>query len=299
MPAINIPTIPAKTIVTRVQGSYNWFSVDYNMNIYRGCPHGCIYCDSRSDCYRNFDFGTVKAKADALRIIRNELRRKVRTGVIATGAMSDPYNPHEQELRLSRNALELINAFGFGVSIATKSPLAARDADILQDIKAHSPAMVMFSVTTADDKLCKLLEPDVACSSERFDALEQLACAGIFCGVLMMPILPFINDTPENITGILHRAKDAGAAFVYPSFGVSLRSGNREYFYHHLDSHFPGLRQMYASRYGNMYQCHSPHNRKLWATFMSTCEQLGLLHRMDDINKRLRTGYADRQLRFM
>ncbi|MCL2673993.1 MAG: radical SAM protein, partial [Defluviitaleaceae bacterium] len=200
-------TVPAKTIVTRVKKPSSWFGAEYNMNIYRGCSHGCIYCDSRSECYRNFDFDTVKVKEDALRIIRDELRKKAKSGVIGTGAMSDPYNPLEQELQLTRHSLELINAFGFGVAIDTKSPLVTRDIDILQDIKQHSPVIVKLTVTTDDGGLCKKLEPNVATSSERFAAIKTLSDNGIYAGVLMMPILPFINDTDENISAIVTNAK--------------------------------------------------------------------------------------------
>ena len=295
----SIVTIPAKTLVSRVSRPADWFGADYNMNIYRGCSHGCIYCDSRSDCYRNTDFDTVKVKEDALRIIRDELRRKVQTGVISTGAMSDPYNPLEQELRLTRNALELINAFGFGVGIATKSPLVARDIDILQDIKAHSPVIVKLTITTADDGLCKKLEPGAASSSERFAALKRLAAAGICVGVLMMPILPFINDTEENIRRLLTMAKSAGAVFVYPSLGMTLRSGNREYYYEQIDRLFPGVKQRHIARYGERYNCTSPQAKKLWAAFKSGCEELGLLYDMRDITRRYKTGYGDRQLNFL
>ena len=291
-------TIPAKTIVTRVKSPSAWFGAEYNMNIYRGCSHGCIYCDSRSDCYKNTDFATVKLKEDALRIIRDELRRKVQKGVICTGAMSDPYNPFERELLHSRNALELINAFGFGAAIATKSPLVARDADILQDIKKHSPVIVKITITTADDGLCKMLEPGAEPSSERFAALEKLASAGICAGVLMMPILPYVNDTEENVSRILASAKSSGAAFVYPSFGMTLRSGNREYYYEQIDKMFPGLKQRYASRYGNRYICNSPRARKLWAVFKSECDRLGLLYDMRGIISRYRMGYEGRQLSF-
>jgi len=291
-------TIPAKTIIARVKRPADWFGAEYNMNIYRGCSHGCIYCDSRSDCYRNVDFDTVKVKDNALRIIRDELRRKVRSGVIATGAMSDPYNPLEQQMRLTRNALELINAFGFGVAIDTKSALVARDTDVLQDIKVHSPVIVKLTVTTSDDALCMMLEPNVASSSERFAALKKLTDAGIYAGVLMMPLLPFINDTEENITQILVSAKSAGAGFVYPALGMTLRSGNREYFYEQLDRLFPGLRQRYIEHYGDRYNCSSPRTKKLWAAFKAGCEELGLLYNMGDIISRSRVGYKERQLSF-
>ena len=289
-------TVPAKTIITRTKKPADWFGAEYNMNIYRGCSHGCIYCDSRSECYRNTDFDIVKVKEDALRIIRDELRKKAKSGVIGTGAMSDPYNPLEQELQFTRHSLELINAFGFGVAIDTKSPLVTRDIDILQDIQRHSPVIIKMTVTTADDVLCSKLEPNVALSSERFAAIKTLADNGIYTGILMMPILPFINDTDENITAIVSKAKDAGARFILPSFGMTLRQGNREYFYEQLDQLFPGLSTKYAARYGNKYVCTSPYARKLWSNFRTQCDELGLLYRMRDIIKHYRMGYAEKQL---
>ena len=288
------PTIPAKTIVHKTKGS--WFGADYNMNIYRGCSHGCIYCDSRSDCYKNTDFDIVKAKENALQIIRDELRRKAVSGVITTGSMSDPYNPAECELKLTRHSLELINAFGFGVGIFTKSNLVVRDIDVLQDIKAHSPTTVNITVTTADDELCKKVEPNVAASSERFEALRNLAESGIFCGVLLMPVLPFINDTEENIIQILRRTKEAGGRFVYPAFGMTLRQGNREYYYDQLDKQFPGMdiKERYIKRYGLRYHCPSPKAKKLWALFTAECERLGLLYDMKAITLHMKSGYGNR-----
>ena len=288
-------TIPAKTIVCRTKDS-GWFGADYNMNIYRGCPHGCIYCDSRSTCYQNTDFDRVKAKENALQIIRDELRRKVKTGVISTGSMSDPYNPLEEKHKLTRNALELINAYGFGVAIATKSALVCRDANILRDIQSHSPVLVKVSITTADEGLQKIIEPGASGTAERFAALKALAEKGICCGVLLMPVLPFLNDSEENVIEILERAKAAGASFVYPAFGMTLREGNREHYYQALDRHFPGLKETYIKRYGQRYSCPSPKAKKLWELFAARCEQLGILYNMKAITGRYRMGYGDGQL---
>ena len=289
-------TIPAKTIVTKTKKPAAWFGADYNMNIYRGCCHGCIYCDSRSDCYRNPDFSTVKAKDNALQIVRDDLRRKVKTGVIATGAMSDPYNPFEKNEKLTRNSLELINAFGFGVAIDTKGSLVTRDIDILKDIGTHSPVIVKISITADDDTLSKIIEPGAATSSERFIALKKLSDAGIFCGVLMMPILPFINDTEENITAIVNEAKKAGAKFIYPAFGVTMRQGNREYFFEQLDKYFPGYKEKYISKYRNNYVCTSPKARKLWSLFTMLCKHNNILYDMKDITYAYKRPYENEQL---
>jgi len=287
--------IPAKTIVTKTKTSA-WFGTDYNMNIYRGCSHGCIYCDSRSDCYRIEAFDQVRAKEDALRIIRNDLARKVLTGVIGTGAMSDPYNPFEAELKLTRHALELINAFGFGAAITTKSPLVTRDMDVLCDIKQNAPVLIQLSVTTADDRLSKQIEPHVAPSSERFAAIRKLSDAGLYTGILLMPTLPFLTDTEENILEIVRLGKESGARFIFPAFGVTLRSGQREYFYHKLDQSFPGLKEKYIKRYGDRYNCSSPKAKQLYAVFAEACHKLGLRYRMPQIIQDYKRGYAIDQL---
>lgn len=270
------------------------------MNIYRGCCHGCIYCDSRSECYRIDDFDTVRAKENALEIIRNDLRRKVRSGVVGTGAMSDPYNPFEEQLELTRHALELINAYGFGAAIATKSPLIARDIDVLSEIKAHSPVLVKVTVTAADDALASLVEPRVASSSQRLAAIEQLSSAGIFTGILLMPVLPFLEDNPKNVRAIVRRAKESGARFIYPAFGMTLRQNQRAWYYARLDELFPekGLRQRYEARYGERYNCVSPRAKELFTLFAGLCDEAGLLYRMRDIVFAYKQGYGDSQLSF-
>jgi len=278
-----VQTVPAKTIVHNNKSPDSWFGLDFNMNIYRGCSHGCIYCDSRSNCFQVTDFDVVKMKENALQIIRDDLRRKTKTGVVGTGSMSDPYNPLERELNLTRNSLELMNAFGFGVSLITKSPLVTRDIDVLKDINTHSPVIVQFSITAADDKLCRKIEPNVSVASERFEALAMLAQNGIFCGVAINPTLPYITDSEDNIKKLLQMAKDAGAKFVYTFMSLTLRPGSREYYYDHLDKHFPGVREQYVKRYGNYKYCNTPNAKKLWSVFAAECERLGLLYDMKAI----------------
>jgi DNA repair photolyase len=292
MPAME--DLPAKTLVTPTK-DHQWFGTDYNMNIYRGCSHGCIYCDSRSLCYQIENFDQIRAKADALRIIRDDLLKKRRRGVIATGAMSDPYNPAEAELRLTRNALELINAFRFGVAIDTKGTLVVRDAGILRDIQEHSPVIVKITITSAEDELCALVEPRAPRSSERFAALRALRDAGVYAGVLMMPILPFIEDTEENLLTIARKARESGARFVYPAIGMTLRAGNREYFYQQLDAHFPGIKEKYIKRYGERYNCTSPKAQKLWKVLSEECARLELRHEMRDIIIDYKRGYTAKQ----
>jgi DNA repair photolyase len=289
--------IPAKTIVTSRKNT-SWFGTEYNMNIYKGCSHGCIYCDSRSDCYQIKDFDTVRAKENATDIIREELRHKTKTGVIGTGSMSDPYNPYEEQYELTRQALDLINTYHFGVAIATKSALIERDIDILTKIKAHSPVICKITITAIDDKLSQTIEPGVHTTSKRLEAIRKLSEAGIFTGVLMMPLLPYLTDTSENVYTILHQAKECGARFIYPLFGLTLRSGQREFFYQKLEQYFPEqkLKDNYIHLYGSSYVCHSPKERELSSLFKTECEKLGLLYRMEDIIKAYRKDYEYRQL---
>jgi len=292
-------TVPAKTILQKNKTS-DWFGNDYNMNLYRGCCHGCIYCDSRSECYRVENFDTVHAKENALVILRDELRRKVRSGVIGTGAMSDPYNPFEEKELLTRHSLELISAYDFGVTVITKSPLITRDIDVYKEIADHSPVLCKMTVTTADDELCKLIEPNVAVSSERFSALAKLSDSGIFTGITLMPILPFINDTQDNIRRIVRTAHECGVRCVYPFFGVTLRTNQREHFFNMLDKIFPdsGLREQYIKRYANRYECVSPNVKKLQKLFTEECERFGILYNMKSIISAYKTGYGDMQLSF-
>ena len=287
--------IPTKTIVTQPK-KHNWFGTDYNMNIYRGCSHGCIYCDSRSLCYRIENFDTVRTKQDALRIIRDDLLKKRKRGVIATGAMSDPYNPYEKELKLTRNALELINAYRFGVAVATKSTLIVRDSNILKDIQENSPVLVKMTITTADDNLCKIIEPNAPVSSERFEAVKTLNSNGVYAGILMMPILPFIEDTEENILSIIQKAKESGARFIYPAIGMTLRTGNREYYYEKLDQYFPGIKEKYIKRYDIRYNCTSPKVKKIWNIFTEECNRLEIRYQMKDIVIDYKRGYTAKQL---
>ncbi|MDD3598970.1 MAG: radical SAM protein [Firmicutes bacterium] len=288
--------IPAKTIISGYSEGNLWFGDNYNMNIYKGCCHGCIYCDSRSECYRIDDFDQVRAKDNALALIARELRSKRRKGVVGTGAMSDPYNLYEKEYRLTRGALELIDANGFGASIATKSDLVTRDIDVLSSIKTHSPVLVKITVTTADDELCRKVEPRAPVASRRFSAIRQLAARGIFTGILLMPVLPFIEDNEENVVSIIRLAGEAGARFIYPSFGVTLRQNQREWYYSKLDEHFPGLRQKYVKQFGNAYECPSPKAKELWQVFRAECDRLGILHEMEDIIEVYRKPYRINQL---
>lgn len=291
--------IPAKHILLRSK-STAWFGTDHTVNLYRGCCHGCLYCDSRSDCYRNPDFDRVTAKADALRILRDELARKVRPAFIAMGAMSDPYNPFEEELLLTRHALELIDAYDCGVSVDTKSDLIVRDIDLYQSIQAHSPVICKLTITTVDEDLAAKVEPRAPSPARRLAAIRSLAQAGLFCGVLLMPVLPFLEDRHEQVLAVVDRSADAGAKFIYSGFGVTMRQGQREYFLRELDRAFPGehLSRRYLARYGDRYRCPSPRARELWEVFAARCRERGLLYQMPHIVSAATRGYGDRQLTF-
>ena len=290
-------TVPAKHLLHRNR-STEWFGTDHTMNLYRGCCHGCLYCDSRSDCYRIEGFDTVRVKADALRIFRDDLARKVRPAFISMGSMSDPYNPFERELELTRHALELIDTYSCGTAIATKSPLITRDMDILASIQAHSPVICKVTVTTTDDALAAKIEPHAPPPSHRLQALEELSKAGIFSGVLLMPVLPFVEDSAENVLSVVDSAARAGARFVYAAFGVTMRDGQRDYFLNGLDRAFPGMGERYRRRYGSRYYCSSPRAKELWQLFSARCKELGLLYEMRHIISAATRGYGDRQLSF-
>ena len=291
----NIPEIPAKTIISGYSDG-GWFASNYNMNIYKGCSHGCIYCDSRSECYQIKDFDTVRAKENALAVIERDLKSKRRKGVVITGSMSDPYNPCEKQCELTRGALNLIDSYGFGVVIDTKSDLVLRDIEILTSIKKHSPAVVNFTITTADDILCKKIEQNVCVSGKRFDAIKKLSQNNILCGVLLMPLLPFINDTEANILSVVNLAHQNGAKWVYPGFGVTLRQNQREYFYQKLDALLPGMTKKYIDAFSNSYYCPSPDSEKLWQVFKNECRKLGLMYHMGDISEYIKKEYCEEQI---
>ena len=259
-------------------------SAKNGMNIYRGCLHGCIYCDSRSLCYQmNHKFEDIEVKANAVGLLENTLRRKRNKCMIGTGAMSDPYMPIEEKLGNMRKCLEVIERYGFGVTMITKSTKVLRDLDLLKKINEKSKCVVQMTLTTYDEDLCRIVEPNVETTYERFRALEILRDNGIPTVVWLCPILPFINDTEENIMGILDycvRAKVKG--IINFDMGVTLRDGNREYFYKKLDEHFPGLKEKYIRMYGNSYQLSSPNSRQLNMIYKSECIKNGI---MCDVNE--------------
>ena len=269
-------------------------SPDNGMNLYRGCTHGCIYCDSRSKCYQmNHAFEDIEVKENALELLEKALLTKRNPCMIGTGAMTDPYIPLEDNLQMTRGALEMIDKHGFGVAIQTKSARILRDLDVLKRINEKTKAVVQMTLTTQNDDLCRILEPNVSVTSERVAALKQFREAGIPTVVWLCPILPYINDTRENIEGILESCIDAGVKGILCfNMGLTLREGNREYFYARLDRHFPGLKEQYIREFGSRYECNSPRNMELMRLYHKTCEKAGLMHDIPGIFTYLHTFEA-------
>ena len=255
------------------------------MNLYRGCQHGCIYCDARSRCYQmDHPFEDIEVKENALELLESALRSRRKPCMIGTGAMTDPYIPLENRLGMTRRALELIEKYGFGVAVQTKSDRILRDLDILNRINDSTKAVVQMTLTTCDEKLCRVIEPGVCSTAKRAAALKQFQVAGIPTVVWLCPVLPFINDTDENIRGILEICADTGVkGIINFGMGLTLREGNREYFYAQLDRHFPGLKEQYIRLYGNAYEIPSPHQKELMKLFHETCERYGICHYNDEI----------------
>ena len=266
-------------------------SAKNGMNLYRGCQHGCIYCDSRSLCYQmNHPFEDIEVKENALSLLEQALKAKRKKCMIGTGSMSDPYIPLEHTLRLTRGALELIRRYGFGVAIQTKSAQILRDLDVLTAINDQSKAVVQMTLTTCDEALCRILEPAVSTTAQRAAALEQFRQAGIPTVVWLCPLLPWLNDTPENLLGILEYCRGAGVKGILNfGMGLTLRDGSREYYYAALDRHFPGLKQRYIQAYGNACELPSPNAPRLWQLFHETCEAYGIWHNNDQIFRFLST----------
>ena len=262
------------------KGILNGNSGGYGMNIYRGCSHGCIYCDSRSTCYRfSHPFEDIEVKQNAPALLEKALWSKQKKCMIMTGSMSDPYMHCEEDLRLTEACLKIIRDYGFGAAVLTKSDRILRDIDLLAEIEARARCVVMMTLTTMDENLCSIVEPHVCTSARRIEVLERMKERGIPTMVWMTPLLPYINDTEENVTSLLEACVHAGVkGVVCFGMGLTLREGNREYFYDALDRYFPGLRKTYEERYGNAYEIASPHAGKLMRRFEEICEANHLLH---------------------
>ncbi len=264
--------VEAKGILTGNSGYYG-------MNIYRGCSHGCIYCDSRSKCYQfTHPFEDIEVKQNAPELLEKALRSKRKKCMIGTGAMSDPYMHCEEELRLTRRCLEIINKYGFGAAIQTKSDRILQDIDLLDDINRSAKCVVQITLTTYDDELCSILEPNVCNTKRRIEVLEIMQERGIPTVVWLTPILPFINDTEENITSLINECVRTGVKGIIDfGMGLTLREGDREYYYAALDKYFPGMKQRYIRRYGNSYELPSPNARELMNIIQRKCKEKGIL----------------------
>ncbi|MCR5331201.1 MAG: radical SAM protein [Lachnospiraceae bacterium] len=269
--------IDAKGILTG-HGGY------YGMNIYRGCTHGCIYCDSRSRCYQfTHPFEDIEIKQNAPELLEAALRSKRKKCMIGTGAMSDPYMHCEEELRLTRRCLEIILENGFGVAIQTKSDRILRDIDLLSEINRSAKCVVQMTLTTYDDDLCRILEPNVCNTSRRIEVLEEMQRRGIPTVVWLTPILPYINDTKENVSAILNECVRVGVKGVIDfGMGLTLREGDREYYYDALDRYFPGMKERYIKKYGNAYELPSPNAKELMGLFQRVCKDNGILSTSDE-----------------
>ncbi len=269
--------VDAKGILTG-SGGY------YGMNIYRGCTHGCIYCDSRSRCYQfTHPFEDIEVKQNAPELLEKALKSKRKKCMIGTGAMSDPYMHCEEDLRLTRRCLEIILENGFGVTIQTKSDRILRDIDLLSKINSSAKCVIQMTITTYDDDLCRILEPNVCNTKRRIEVLEEMRKNGIPTIVWLTPILPFINDTEDNITAILNECVRVGVKGIIDfGMGLTLREGDREYYYAALDRHFPGMKERYIRQYGNAYELPSPNARELKGLLLRICKDNKILSTPDE-----------------
>ncbi len=256
----------------------------FGMNIYRGCSHGCIYCDSRSLCYQfTHRFEDIEVKQNAPELLEKTFKSKRKKGMIGTGAMSDPYMHCEEELGLTRKCLEIIKRYGFGVTIQTKSDRILRDIDLLTEINKETKCVVQITLTTYDDALCKIIEPNVCNTKRRIEVLQKMQERGIPTIVWLSPILPYINDTEENITAILNECVRVGVkGIICFGMGLTLREGDREYYYAALDKYFPGLKERYIREFGNAYEITSPNTGNLYKVFYDICKKNGLYATPDE-----------------
>lgn len=271
-------------------------SAQNGMNIYRGCTHGCIYCDARSSCYQmDHEFEDIAVKINAPELLEHALRRKRRRCMIGTGAMSDPYLHAEKDLQLTRRCLELIDRYGYGLAIQTKSDMILRDLDLLASINRKTKCVVQITLTTYDEELCRILEPHVCTTARRIEVLNILKKERIPAVVWLTPILPFINDTQENIMGLLQECRNAGVYGVLAfGVGLTLRDGDRQYFYEKLDRHFPGLKDRYIKEYGEAYELPVPDHTALEKLIRRECEKGGMEWRTDKLFEYMRQ-FEDKQ----
>lgn len=265
-----IKEVTAKTLLLKNKKPSQWFGANYLFNIYRGCEHKCIYCDSRSLCYGIENFHDLIVKKNAAELLRKELKTKRKKGTIGTGSMSDPYTISEKSYKLTREALKIIAEYNYPVHITTKSNLILRDIDLLKKINKIY-ASVAITITTTDNNLSKIIEPAAPSSIERFKTLETLGKEGITTSITMMPILPYLEDSKENILDIVKKANYYGVKYIVPWLGMSLRDRQRAYYYKALDKNFPGVKERYEETYGNDYICNVRNASYLWNILKESC----------------------------
>lgn len=260
------------------------------MNLYRGCTHGCIYCDARSKCYHiEHEFTDIEVKENAPILLEEKLKSKREKCMIGTGSMSDPYNHYEEKLGLTRKCLEIIERYGYGICIQTKSRRILRDIDIIDRINKKAKSVVEVTLTTYDEELCKIVEPNVSTTKERVEILKECKRRGIPTVVWFTPILPYINDTKENMLGILNYCIENNVyGILYFNAGVTLREGDREYYYQMLDKYFPGLKNRYIKEYGNSYEVISKNTDELDKLFFKVCKENNIVCDCNEIFKYMR-----------
>lgn len=266
-------------------------SANNGMNLYRGCTHGCIYCDSRSNKYNmNHSFNDVEVKSNAISLLRKELHNRKEACMIGTGSMTDPYIPLEKELQYTRKSIELVYEYGYGFTCITKSDLVLRDIDLLEKINNKTKAVVQMTLTCMDDKTSRIIEPNVCPTTRRIEVLEKLSERNIPTVVWLCPILPYITDTAENINAIIDACIHANVkGIICFGMGLTLRDKNREYYYKKLDQHYPGLKEKYIKQYKNSYHIESPHNVELMKIFKEKTSKAGILNKSEEIFKYLHT----------
>ncbi len=276
--------IIAKKILTKNKNHLNgnWFPNLYNLNIYRGCNHGCIYCDSRSECYRNDDFDIVKTKVNALELLNKELATMKEKGTIGFGSMSDPYNAIEKTKLYTRQALEIIAFHSYPLQITTKSDLITRDIDILKKISKNSFCNVAITITTCDDKLASVIEPYAPSPTKRLAAIKELSEAGIYVGVLLMPLLPWITDNEENVRDVINKVHENGGKYIIPFMGVTLRDRQRDYFYTKIS---PELKVKYINTFGQNYVCERKEAKKIYEILNQECKRKDMVYRFNNMQK--------------
>lgn len=284
--------IDAKDLLSTNKNPSKWFGVNYLFNLYRGCEHRCIYCDSRSLCYKLDNFDELTVKTNSAELLRKELKNKRKKGCLGTGAMSDPYTLSEKKYLLTRRSLEVISDYNYPIHITTKSNLILRDVDILQEINKIY-ASVAMTITTTDDKLSKIIEPYAPSSTERFKALGVLSTIGICTSITMMPILPFIEDTEENIIDIVKKANYYGVKYIVPWLGMSLRDRQRDYYYENLDKNFPGIREKYEKRFDNRYKCSARNITKLNYSLQNSCAKYCISLKMPSYQNKISSANLD------